>query len=167
MHSVEVFSWKLQDFYSGIYCTSLLPSSVASTAIVLCVKWELWRHKWEKEEWIMSLHASIFTHHHCTQVRALKVPMGKWGMKYASVCLASPAFQSEMGKGMKYPSACPLSHKAHLSPVYMVLCCANFHMCCSFKFTHVPHTSSAMPVTDRSASFHTLFTPSRMWPGVC
>jgi hypothetical protein len=70
-------------------------------------------------------------------------------------------------EGMKYPFACPLSHKAHLSPVYMVLCCANLHMCCSFRFIHIPHTSSAMPVTDRSACFHTLFTPSRMEPGVC
>jgi len=32
-------------------------------------------------------------------------------MKYASACLASPAIQSEVGKeGMKYPSACPLTH---------------------------------------------------------
>jgi len=89
-------------------------------------------------------------------------------MKYTSACLASPALQSEVGKeGMKHLSAYLLSHKAHLSPVCMVLCCANLHICCSFRFIDVPHTSSTTLVTEISACFHTLLTPSRMGPDVC
>lgn len=133
----DAFCWCifLKTTGSGKHCTSLLLNSVANTTIVLCVKWELWRHTWEKGEWIMPLHAFIFTHHQCTQVRALKVPMGKWGNMLLH---ALPPLQFKVKWGKKGWNI-PLHAPSPITCVHGVMLCQHPRVLQFQVHTHSSH----------------------------